>query len=198
MAGKEDGKILTERRKMFGAIGTLVVGGAGTLKWTSDSVDERDEWKTEILYPQINDFLGQLETTDYDKIDTTPEGVDIGTYVTGWDGKGLELEFETPHLLEDMAGKVENKREFYEDPKVAEDVAIEQLSSGEYFEEGADLFGIIADNFGEVPELEEVTVSYTTDKDDIHSTGLEYSFSTDEIGDNPVQQYRDSIVDRLE
>lgn len=195
---EEGGEILTEKRKFIGAIGTLVVGGAGTLKWASDSVDERDEWKAETLYPQINDFLGELENTNYDKIDTSPEGVDIGTYVTGWDGEGLELKFETPHLLEDMAGKVDNKREFYEDPTVAKDVAIEQLSSGEYFKEGADLFGIIADNFGEVPELEEVTVSYTTDKDDIHSTGLEYSFSTDEIGDNPVQQYRDSIVDRLE
>jgi len=198
MSEQEEGKILTERRKVFGGIGVVLTGAAGMLKWANDRVDERDEWKEETLHPQVDTFLGELLTTEYDKIDTTPEGVDIDTYGTGWDGRGLKLEFETPHLLEDMAGNVDHKREFYEDPTVAEDVAIEQLADGEYLEEGADLFGIISDNFGDIPELDEVTVNYTTDKDDIHSTGLEYSFSIDEVGDNPEQQYRETIVERLE
>lgn len=195
---EEDGKILTDKRMVLGGVGTVLAGLGGGLKWANDRIDERDEWKEETLYPQVNEFLAELETIEYDKIDTTPGGVDIDTYVTGWDGKGLELKFETPKLLEDMAGKVEDKREFYKDPTVAEDIAIEQLADGEYLDECADLFGVITDNFGDLPDLEEVTVHYTTDKDDIHSTGLEYSFSTDEVSDNPEQQYRESIVERLE
>jgi len=195
---EEDGKILTDKRMVLGGVGTVLAGLGGGLKWANDRIDERDEWKEETLYPQVNEFLAELETIEYDKIDTTPGGVDIDTYVTGWDGKGLELKFETPKLLEDMAGKVEDKREFYKDPTVAEDIAIEQLADGEYLDEGADLFGVIKDNFGDLPDLEEVTVHYTTDEDNINSTGLEYSFSTDEVGDNPEQQYRESIVGRLE
>lgn len=196
---EQDNEILTERRMLIGGAGLLASGLFGAGSWSAKSLYDESVWKDEQRDPVIEEFLGSLRNFESDKFNTAPEGVAVNGYNTSLDNRGLELRVDTPNLIEDVARNVdvEDNSALYE-LEISPDDAKTLFLTEDYLEDGRELFGEYARHFKDLEELDQIRLKYRNNVDPYNTVGFEFEVQTDEIGDNPEDQYEELVSNHLE